>query len=96
MKTFRRDKLRRLCESGRLVLVESYHFDDMTGSESTTKEMPVAILPKDWTNRKEGICYLHTSDFDSSCGRSWMNDDGTVYLKVHSNCSYTFGIKEES
>ena len=33
MKIFRRDKLRRLIAKGGVTLAESYHYDDMMGSE---------------------------------------------------------------
>ena len=33
MKTYRRDKLRRLVEAGKVETVSTYHFDDMTGGD---------------------------------------------------------------
>jgi len=91
MKTFRRDKLRRLIEAGKVVLDSAYHFDDMMGESRTDKEMPVAITPQDRLARKEGICYIFASDFEGY-GRAWLNPNGTVTLIVHSNCNYTFKI----
>lgn len=96
MATIRRDHLRRLCEAGRLRVVDNYHFDDMLGtSRGAAKDMMAAISPPDWHDRVEGICYLFPSDFSSSCGRAYQNPDGTVTLYIHSNCNYTFRIVEE-
>jgi hypothetical protein len=93
MKTFRRDKLKRLVEAGRVEVVGSYHFDDMMGeSRNTAKGMPAAIKPADWHDRKEGICYLFESDFTASCGRAWLNDSGIVTLYVHSNSNFDLRI----
>lgn len=36
MITFRRDKLKRLIAANRVVLADSYHFDDMLGESRTT------------------------------------------------------------
>jgi len=91
MKTFRRDRLLRLVEAGRVRLADAYHFDDMYGASRTTEDMPVAINPADWHDRKEGVCYVHASDFNGY-GRAWLNENGTVTLIVHSNCNYTFRL----
>ena len=86
MKTVRRDWLKRQVEAGHVSVVASYHFDDMMGaSRDTAKGMPAAIRPADWRERKEGVCYLMESDFTSSCGRAWLNENGTVTLYVHGN-----------
>jgi hypothetical protein len=94
MKTFRRDKLRRLVEAGKIETVSTYHFDDMYGESRTRKPMPVAMKPADWHDRKEGVCYLTEHDFDSGSGRAWLNPNGTVTLYVHSNSNYELRIKE--
>jgi hypothetical protein len=94
-KTFNRGKLRRLCEQGRLELADAYHFDDMHGESRTHQAMPVAIMPPGhWSERKEGVCYLFSSDFKSGSGSAWENVNGTVTLYVHSNSNYTFRILE--
>lgn len=99
MKTFNRGKLKRLAEAGRLVVVDSYHFDDMTGSSRTTKEMPVVC--KDglsWQEKKEGTVYLDSWHFKSNCGRAYYaydNREDMVTLIVHSNSNYTFKILPE-
>ena len=95
MKTFRRDKLRRLVEAGKVELIGSYHFDDMHGTSGTDKSMPVAIHDptQSVAQRQTGICYLYPSDFTSGSGACWQNDNGTVTLIVHSNCNYTFRLK---
>jgi hypothetical protein len=96
IKTFRRDKLRRLVEAGRVTAVGSYHFDDMYGeSRDTAKNMPVAMKPADWKDRKEGTCYLTESDFTSDCGRAWENENGTITLYVHSNSNFDLKINPE-
>jgi len=94
MKTFRRDKLRRLVEAGRVETVSTYHFDDMMGESRSHKPLPVAIKPDDWRDRKEGICYLTDHDFTSGSGRCYVRDDanGIVTLIVHSNSSYELRI----
>lgn len=89
--TIRRDLVRRMIEAGELVMIDSYHFDDSTGSErGVDKPMPVAIAPADWHDRKEGIAYVHESDFDGNCGRACQGSNGDITLYVHSNCNYTF------
>jgi hypothetical protein len=91
-KTFRRDKLLRLARAGKLVMISSYHFDDMFGASGTKKELPVKILEMD-ENREEGIAYVYASDFGGH-GRAYQGESGLVTLYVHSNCNYTFRIKE--
>ena len=90
MKTFRRDKLRRLCEAGRLVLVGSYHFDDMYGASRTNGGIPVQMAPAESHERQEGICYMQPWDFKTQSGCCYENPNGSVTLIVHSNCNYTF------
>jgi hypothetical protein len=85
MKTFNRGKLRKLVEAGKVIMTDSYHFDDMYGESRTRKEMPVAMKPDDWKDRKEGICYLTDHDFTAKSGRAWVNPDGSICLYVHSN-----------
>lgn len=89
--TIRRDLVRRMIEAGELVMIDSYHFDDSTGSErGIDKPLPVAIAPADWHDRKEGVAYVHASDFDSGSGRASQGSNGDITLYVHSNCNYTF------
>ncbi len=89
--TIRRDVVRRLVEDGKLVLIDSYHFDDSTGAErGVDKPLPVAIAPADWHDRKEGIAYVHASDFEGNCGHAAQGSSGDITLYVHSNCNYTF------
>jgi hypothetical protein len=93
-KTFRRDRLRRLVEAGKVTLVGSYHFDDMMGESRADKEMPVAMkwIGGDWRKRKQGVCYMTAWDFQTQSGACWQNDDGTVTLIVHGNSNYTFRV----
>ena len=95
MQTFNRGKLRRLVEAGKVVMVGSYHFDDMSGAERKTgQSMPVAMKPANWKDRKEGICYLHEWDFRTKSGCCYMNDpaNGIITLIVHGNCNYDLRI----
>jgi hypothetical protein len=94
MKTFRRDKLRRLIEERRVEVVGSYHFDDMTGSSRDGAQgMLAAMMPADRTEVRDGICYLHPFYFTGS-GRAWENPNGTVTMIVHSNLNFDFKILE--
>lgn len=93
-KTFRRDKLRRLVEAGKVVAVGTYHFDDMHGESRTQKEMPCAMKPADYRDRKEGVCYLTEHDFTSGSGGAWQSDNGVISLHVHSNSNYDLRIKQ--
>ena len=98
--TFRRDVLKRRVAAGKVVLVDSYHYDDMSGSSQYKgPPMPVELrVSYDGAFKKEGVCYLHTHDFDSSSGGAYVvskDEHGTVVrLRVHSNCNYTLLIKQ--
>lgn len=92
-KTFRRDKLLRLARAGKLVMVGSYHYDDMMGYSGLKGELPVRVLEGE-EQRQEGFAYVYASDFEGDSGRAYQGDNGHVRLRVHSNCNYTFRIKE--
>ncbi len=92
LKTFRRDKLRRLIEAGKVETVSTYHFDDMLGESRSHRPMPVAIMPADWHDRKEGTCYLRESEFATKSGCCYERD-GIVTLIVHGNSNYDFRIR---
>lgn len=94
MKTFRRDKLRRLVEAGRVETISTYHFDDMLGESRTHNPMPVAMRPADWKDMKEGTVYLFPSDFRTKSGCCYESGNGIVTLIVHSNSNYDLRIKE--
>ena len=64
MKTYRRDKLRRLAEAGKLEAVGTYSFDDMHGESRTTHAMPVKMIPADRSECRSGTCYVFPGDFD--------------------------------
>lgn len=93
MKTFRRDRLRRLVEAGKVETVSTYSFDDMHGEHRTDKPMAVAMKPDDYRERKQGVCYLTPHDFDAESGRAWIGDNGIITLYVHSNSHYDLRIK---
>ena len=87
MATMNRGTLLKMAKAGKLVMVGSYHFDDMIGESRGAKEIPVRIRA-DYNDFIEGQCNLWESDFKSKCGRAWRNDNGTYCLYVHSNCNY--------
>lgn len=100
MKTFNRGKLRRLAQAGRLVVVDSYHFDDMYGSSRSSKEMPVIYgYPVNRSEMKDGIVYLDEFHFTGKSGSayySYDNREDMVTLHVHSNLNFTFKILPET
>lgn len=87
MKTIRRDQLRKLAEAGKLEMVSSYHYDDM-GGESRSGTMPVRFSTG-YEDFVEGFCNLRAHDFTSSSGTAYFrdNDEQTICLHVHGNCS---------
>jgi hypothetical protein len=95
LSTFRRDKLRRLVEAGKVETVSTYSFDDMHGEARGNKTMPVAIDPGDWRERKAGICYIRPSEFTTKSGCAYVSDpkDGIVTLIVHGNSNYDLRIR---
>ena len=99
MTTFNRGKLRKLVEKGKVEMVSGYHFDDQYGESRTEKVLPVAMKPEKWQDQKEGTCYLSSHDLAAKsgcCYESGKDQNGNllVTLIVHSNCNYTFRIKE--
>lgn len=96
--TMRRDVLKRKVAAGKVVLVDSYHYDDMSGSSQYKgPPMPVELIDHYGAPRKEGFVCLHEHDFESCSGGAYVvsrDERGTVVrLRVHSNCSYTLLIK---
>ncbi len=92
---FRRDKLRRLIEAGKVETVSTYSFDDMHGASRGDKTMPVAIDPGDWRARQAGICYVSPYKFTTKSGCCYVRDpaNNIVTLIVHGNSNYEFRIK---
>jgi len=95
-RTVRRDMLLRLARAGRLVLVDSYHFDDMTGASRGNKEMPVRIREEGADSFKEGVCTLRPDLFSGNCGSATRQPNGTIWLYIHSNLNYTFRVLPEA
>lgn len=95
-KTFRRNKLRRLIEAGKVVMAASYHFDDMMGESRTQgAAMPVAMYPEGpdgWRQTKPGTCYVRPFELETKSGACWQSENGIVTLYVHSNSNYDFRI----
>lgn len=89
-KTINRAYLKRLAERGELELISSYHFDDQFGSRQSKEVLPVRYSDTDY---KEGFCTLSASDFRTGSGGAYENPDGTIHLRVHSNCFYDFRRK---
>jgi hypothetical protein len=95
MKTMRRDTLRRLVERDRIVLVGSYHYNEMTGLDRFQGDpIPVKMMPADRYSTTPGTCYLYPSDFTSSVGHACVEETGIINLHVHGNCSYNFRLRE--
>lgn len=98
-KTMRRDKLKRLAAAGRLVMIDSYHFDDMLGeSRHEGKEIPVRLRkgPGDF---EQGVCLLSDHDFTSGVGHASVTNTPRgeiVNLYVHSNSNMTFRVLPEA
>ncbi len=93
--TFRRDKLRRLIEAGKVETVSTYSFDDMHGASRGNKTMPVAIDPRDYRLRQPGICYIRDDEFTTKSGCCYVSDkaSGIVTLIVHGNSNYDLRIR---
>jgi len=90
MKTLKRNILRKMIERGELVAVDSYHFEDVLGeSRGSATGKPVRIATSG-TDCKNGFCNIFASSLTSRCGSAWINEDGTITLYVHSNCSFDF------
>ena len=87
MKTVNRGTLKKLALAGKLVAVDSYHFDDQLGESRSQKELPVRI--GDYGDWKDGCYNMHLSDFEGKGGRAWENQDGTITLYIHSNSNVT-------
>jgi hypothetical protein len=92
MTTFRRDKLRRLIEAGKVEMIGAYSFDDMHGADRVRTTMPVAIMPEDWHNMKQGVCYIRPGEFTTKSGRCYVSGQDTVTLIVHGNSNYDLRI----
>ncbi len=91
MSTFNRGKLLRLARAGKLIAVKSYRFDEYSGTQRDTGEMPVVIREQPNQEYKEGTYYLWESDFKGH-GHATLNPDGTVWLYIHSNSNVTLKI----
>lgn len=98
MNTVRRDKIFRLIQTGKLVAVGSYHYDDMDGqSIGKFAGIPVAAMPADFHDRKEGVFYVFPSDFTTKSGYAYLSEDRmTCHVGVHGNCNYDFRMADGS
>jgi hypothetical protein len=68
-------------------MVGSYDFCDMHGESRTEKVMPVVV--REGGSYQYDACNLSEHDFKSKSGTAYENANGTITLRVHSNCSYT-------
>ena len=92
MTTVRRDKLLRLARAGKLVAVQSYSFDDMTGGSAWTGEKPVRVIPlRGKREYEEGFYHVGEWEFMGH-GRAWKEGSDRIVLYVHSNRNHTFRI----
>lgn len=96
--TFRRDKLRRLIEAGKVETVSTYSFDDMHGASHDNLAMPVAIDPGDWRSRKTGVCYIRPDEFTTKSGCCYVRQgsEHIVTLIVHGNSNYNLRILDSA
>lgn len=93
MKTIRRDTLLKKAKAGKLFLVNSYNFDDMYGLKQE-RDLRVPVRICGYADHIDGYCNLFEFDFTSSSGRAYLNDNGTVHLRVHSNCFMDFEVTQ--
>lgn len=95
METVNRGWLKRQMAAGNVVMVGSYHFDDLLGSSRSSTEMPTKFRkegePREY---KEGLAEFSDFDFTSNSGRAyWENKEkGLVHLRVHSNYNVTLKV----
>ena len=94
MKTVNRGTLKKLVEQGKMEVVESYSFCDMMGESRQDKVSPVRLRGQNGVDYIYEQYNLFESDFKSSCGRAWENEDGTITLYIHSNKSVTMRRKK--
>ena len=96
LKTFNRGKLLRLAKAGKLVAVDGYNFDYMTGGMRLDQPLPVRVASMGDVVWAEGFVNLFESDFKGACGMAYQYiDTGIIHLKIHSNCNYDFRTVEE-
>ena len=94
MTKMRRDVLRRKVAKGLMkarcthYLTDDYAYDNANGF-GATEWMPAVLMPEDsYKHSTEGTMSFIPFDFKSSTGAAWVEDNGTIVLSVHSNCSY--------
>lgn len=94
MKTIRRDVLKRLAQQGRLVMTESYRFDDAYGESRIAVELPVHFIEENGGDWRDGYCNVREHYFSSRSGTAYYRDEsrGLVCLIVHSNHNVDFRI----
>lgn len=86
----------RLAMAGKLVMVGSYHYDEMSGQEISKKEIPVRFSTG-YGDFVEGQCNLREHDFTSHSGYATVSNDGfTAHLGVHSNCHFDLRMADGS
>lgn len=90
MATYRRDKLFRLAQAGRLMMIRTAR--DLQPGEAA--ELPVRVgAVGDW---RDGWCNVRADHFEGKSGRAYHGRaDGTITLIVHSNLSYDFRVLPE-
>ena len=92
MKTVNRGTLLKLARAGKLVMVESYSFDDQAGASQSTRTLPVRIIEHadQW---QDGFCNLFPHAFRGKAGRAWEEENGDICLYIHSNHNVTLRKK---
>jgi hypothetical protein len=96
MSTLNRGRLLKLARAGKLVCVDSYHYDETSGETRLKSPLPVRIK-LEYGDYLAGHVSLTEHDFQSSSGCASLSDDGqTATLYVHSNRNYDFRMADGS
>lgn len=88
MKTLRRDVVKKMIESGKMIGKKqaSYIYGE-------TAWMPVkidnSVNKTKYPTSKDGFICLNEDDFTSRAGHAWLDHVGQIILYVHGNLRYT-------
>jgi hypothetical protein len=92
---YNRGKLLREAKAGKVVVVGSYHFDDMFGETNSKNCVTPVYIKEEGQENKRGYCTLTAWKFKTKSGCAYDNGNGVITLIVHSNCNYDFKVSEE-
>lgn len=97
--TVNRGTLKRLVAEGKLLasckysMTDDYAWDNAVNFGAMDGYLPARLGDKH--TREPGVIYFTEHDFKSSSGMAWLNDNGTVTLKVHGNESWVLKLAKE-